>query len=154
MRELSSHAMRPPGILLGILLIAASSHAATLLGTEVTISREIPSESFLWGPVPVLVTGEISDRIRVSDGENMAVQPQSESILFVLGPEGGAGGGAEDHRIVVSNIHWFGQPELRIASISVTSDLDGFDPEWVAFDANSVSLWLGSLEWNGGERWR
>lgn len=143
--------MRLLAIFFSITLLACEGRSATLIGSVVDISRELPSEDFYWGPVPVFVTGTESDRTSVSDGDNMAIMPQATSIVFILGPEGGAGGGAEDHRMLVSNIQWFGEPDLEIASISVTSDLPDFDPGLVTFDGHSVSLWIGSLEWNGGE---
>ena len=143
--------MRLLAIFFSITLLACEGRSATLIGSVVDISRELPSEDFYWGPVPVLVTGTEADRTSVSDGDNMAIMPQATSIVFILGPEGGSGGGAEDHRMLVSNIQWFGEPELEIASISVTSDLPDFDPGLVTFDGHSVSLWMGSLEWNGGE---
>jgi len=137
--------------LFSLALLVPHGRAATLIGSVVEISREIPSDGFYWGPVSVLVTGTDSDRTSVSDGNNMAIMPRANSIVFILGPEGGAGGGAEDHRMLVSNIQWFGESELEIASIAVTSDLPGFNPSLVTFDGRSVSLWIGSLEWDGGE---
>jgi hypothetical protein len=129
----------------------ASAQDASLLGDTVFIRREIPSLNFLTGPFPSTVVAGPSDTVSVSLGNNLYVDVESSSVIFRFGPEHGSGGRIEDHRIVVSDIDWFGQPDMIIGSVSATSDLPAFQLGLVAFDAHSLSLWIGTLAYTGGQ---
>lgn len=132
-------------------LTATILHASTIVGDTVQIRREIPSLSFLTGPFSTTVVNGPGDTISVSGGNNTFVNPEGNSILFNFGPNGGSGGGIADHRIIVSGIDWFGEPSLTLSSVTATSDIPGFSPSFVTFDAHSVSLAIGTFNWTGGQ---
>ena len=130
---------------------ATALHASTIVGDTVQIRRELPSLSFINGPFATTVVSGPSDSISLSSANNIFVNPESSSILFNFGPVVGSGGGYADHRIIVSDIDWFGEPSLTLSSVTATSDIPGFSPSFVTFDAHSVTLSIRGFNWSGGQ---
>lgn len=129
----------------------ALASAATLVGDTVTVRREIPSSNFLFGPFNTVVAAGTGDGVSLSNGNNDLFNPESTSLIFNFGPAGGSGGFIADHRIVVSDIDWFGEPGLFIGSVSAVGDVPGFAPSDVTFGPDSVTLNIGDFLYTGGQ---
>lgn len=129
----------------------AVASAATLVGDTLTVRREIPSQNFLFGPFNTVVAAGLSDGVSLSNGNNDIFNPESSSLTFNFGPAGGSGGFIADHRIVVTDIDWFGEPGLFIGSVSAVGNVPGFAPSDVTFGPHSVTLNVGDFLYSGGQ---
>jgi hypothetical protein len=134
--------------------LAGGANAATIVGDVVGVERAVPSDSFSTGVITTTVVAGTSDLISVSGGNNMFVNPEASSIIFVFGPSFGdasAAHGITDHTITVFDIDWIGEPSTIIQSVLATSDVSGFLSSDVSFTSDSVTLNISNYNWSGGQ---
>jgi hypothetical protein len=136
-------------------LAPAAGQAASLLGDTISLNRIIPSISFdhcasnVGGsPCTTSVVAGLSDVVSLSGGNNLSINPEADSIVFIFGPDGGDGGEILDREIVISDLS-FGS---GITGITFSTDFPGFSPGMLSFTSSSVSFFpFGLPSYSGGQ---
>ena len=133
-------------------LAPAAGQTASLLGDTISLNRIISSLSFdhcasnVGGsPCTTSVVAGLSDVVSLSGGNNLSINPEADSIIFIFGPDGGDGGEISDHEIVISDLS-FGS---GITGVTFSTDLPGFSPGMLSFTSSSVSVFYGPISFSG-----
>jgi hypothetical protein len=123
---------------------------AGFVGHTVSLSREIPSSDFVFGPLTFVAQTGSADTVAVSGGNNWYVNVEDSSLLFTFGPGGGSGGPFEpmDHYVLFKDL----SPDaMAIAGLSFETDLNGFDASYLTFTSHTIKAGQGGLDWTGGQ---
>jgi hypothetical protein len=121
-----------------------------IVGDTVSVSRQIPSIGFTFGPYTNVVLAGPADTVALSLGTNSYINVEDSSLLLTFGPHGGSGGpyGALAHFILFQDL----SPTAPIITgLSYETDLQGFVASNILFTAHTVTIGEGGIDWSGGQ---
>ena len=124
--------------------------AVGLVGDTVSVSRQIPSTGFVFGPFVYTVQAGPADTVALSLGNNSYLNVEDASLRFSFGPNFGSGGPYTplQHFVLFEDL----SPEApSIIGLTYETDLQGFLASRLSFTAHTVTLGEGGLSWVGGE---
>ena len=121
-----------------------------IVGDHVSVSRQIPSIGFIFGPYTYVALAGPADTAKLSFGRNLYINVEDSSLLLTFGPNAGSGGPYDpfDHFILFEDL----SPTAPvITGLSYDTDLDGFVASDILFTAHTVTIGEGGLDWSGGQ---
>jgi hypothetical protein len=140
----------------------AAPATASLLGDEIFVDRLNPEASggpFSYcqdvvgtGPqgCAVTVAEGTSDRLALTDGNNLFVNVDASTIRINFGPEFGGGGPFDFHEIVFSDLD-FADANTFLAGFTLDTNLDGMDASRIRFTADSLAVNYANITYPGGQ---
>ena len=132
----------------GILEHPASARQG-FMGHRVSLSREIPSWGFTYGPFEFVAQPGWGDAVSLSTVTNLVVNVESD-FLYVFFPSFGSGGHfpAMGHYILFEDL----SPSApSITGLTFATDVQGFYSDRLAFTDHTIIIGLGGLNMAGGE---
>lgn len=132
-----------------LFVLAAPARAESLIGDTITASRQIPSDSFVFGPLIQVVAAGPSDTFQLSAVNNFIVNVEASSILFGSGI-GGSGGpfAPSGHFILIEDLDF--SPSAVITGLTFTTDVPGLDLSRLLFGDDFVRFNIGGLAFPAG----
>ena len=134
------------GLAIGLsFLCMADGVSATMIGDTVTANRYFMPMNYEWGTEYITVEAGDSDKISLMTANNLYVDFEATNILLEFGPGSGSGGSvsAFDHYLLFEDI------DYTINDVSFTTDLNGFQGDWLTFTEHSIKVGIGELAWEG-----
>jgi hypothetical protein len=141
-------------IILGLAIIGASRITVAgqgIMGDTVSVSRQIPSKGFVFGPFVYPVEAGPADTVSLSTGTNEFLNIESNSLQFIFGPFEGSGGNSFaplEHFVFFRDL----SPTAPIiVGLTYETDLPEFDASYLLFTDHTVTVGTGGISWTGGE---
>ena len=141
-------------VLVGVAAIGSAATAATLIGDTINLDRTISDIDFKFcrdfvgvDPCTTVVTGDDSDKVALSNGNNLFVDPGASGIHIQFGPSNGSGLSVSEHLLIFSDLDFGG----GIANATYVTDLAGFTADRFSFTGSSVTVNFAGLNFPGGQ---
>jgi hypothetical protein len=121
-----------------------------LVGDTVSVSRQIPSMGYVFGPFMYTALAGPDDTTKLSFGRNLYINVEDSSLLLSFGPNAGSGGpyAPFDHFILFEDLS---ATAPVITGLSFDTDLDGFVASDIVFTDHTVTIAHGGIDWTGGQ---
>jgi len=137
-------------IAMSILSLRVASANPGIVGDAVSVSRQIPSTGFMFGPFVYTAQAGPADTVALTTGNNLYLDAEDNSLLFSFGPGHGSGGPfpALGHFILFQDIS---PTAPTISGLAYQTDLPGFVAGDISFTAHSVTIGYGGIDYPGGQ---
>lgn len=141
--------MRITFVVLVIAAFSAFPARADLVGETIQISRQLPSDGFIFGPFSYTVGA--SAPVTLSTGNNLYASATGTDLFLTFGPSEGSGGPFPplDHFILFDDL--YAGTSTEIIGVSFTTDLPGFVSSDLVFTDHSVKIGEGGIDFSGGQ---
>jgi hypothetical protein len=138
------------GVFLFVGFTATTLADPGIVGDTVSLSRQIPSTGFIFGPFVFQAQAGPADTVALSTGNNLYVNVEDSSLLFTFGPSSGSGGPYTplQHFILFQDL----SPTAPvITAVTYETDLPGFVASDLLFTAHTITVGEGGLNYSGGQ---